>query len=217
MKCWGPKIDFTLKFDLETLRLQAITRNSGSKVAGPRHNFPADATKEGGWHPNLAGGVAVWAWMVYILKWAYPKIQLRISNLGVSLIWETYILQKNMCIIYIYIAENMFNKHGHILDSLREYQNTAVYGRPSVLISLAWLLFALSSSTRLTQTMITLRPQGVYLASSPLIPTGLCTANSAAEWKGWNSDHRFQNCWWHLGTITTDGFQPASWTTHVEE
>ena len=42
--------------------------------------------------------------------------------------------------------------------------------------------------------MITFAPPRVYLASSPLIPTGLCTANSAAEWKGWNSDHRFQNC-----------------------
>ena len=41
----GAKIDFTLKFDLETLRLQAITRNSGSKVAGPRHNSQRNATK----------------------------------------------------------------------------------------------------------------------------------------------------------------------------
>ena len=97
--------------------------------------------------------------------------------------------------IYILFAKSMFNpKHGHILDSLREYQNTTVYGQPSVLISLAWLLFALSSSTRLTQMMITFAPPRVYWASSPLIPTGLCTANSAAEWKGWNSDHRFQNC-----------------------
>ena len=132
--------------------------------------------------------------MVYILKWAYPKIQLRISNLGVSLILGNLHITKKH-VYYIYIAENMFNpKHGHILDSLREYQNTAVYGRPSVLISLAWLLFALSSSTRLTQMMITFAPPRVYLASSPLIPTGLCTANSAAEWKGWSSDHRFQNC-----------------------
>ena len=141
-KRWGPKIDLTLKFDLETLRLQAITRNSGSKVAGPRHNSQRNATKRRRLISKPGRGVAVWTWMVYILKWAYPKIQLRISNLGVSLILgNLHIIKKHMCLIYIYyiyIAENMFNpKHGHILDSLREYQNTTVYGQPSVLISLA--------------------------------------------------------------------------------
>ena len=81
-----------------------------------------------------------------------------ISNLGVRIILgNLHIKKKHVLCVYIYIyihtvylytytyiyiyiifAKNMFNpKHGHILDSLREYQNTTVYGQPSVLISLA--------------------------------------------------------------------------------
>lgn len=88
----------------------------------------------------------------------YPKVDVpqnpikNISNLGVPIILGNLHIKKRhvLCVyiytysisiyihIYILFAKSMFNpKHGHILDSLREYQNTAVYGRPSVLISLA--------------------------------------------------------------------------------
>ena len=88
----------------------------------------------------------------------YPKVDVpqnpikNISNLGVPIILGNLHIKKRhvLCVyiytysisiyihIYILFAKSMFNpKHVHILDSLREYQNTTVYGQPSVLISLA--------------------------------------------------------------------------------
>lgn len=71
------------------------------------------------------------------------------------------------------------------------------------------LPFILSNKTRLIAITITFDPPSVYLASSPVIATGLCWPSQAAGWNSLNSCHRFQNCFLTVWSIWNRLFSPS--------